>query len=67
MTKRLLQDLKQRHGFASIDEIIRLYLPANAKVATKASLTYKQTYDLTRKRPVDRLIKEASKHLSKLN
>jgi hypothetical protein len=64
-TKRLLQDLKQKHGFATIDQVLRYYLPSDLADNRPVLLTARQTYDLMHWRPIDKLIKEASREIMK--
>lgn len=61
--------MKAKHQFANIDQVLRYYLPTNAKDANygekQSALTYKEAYDLTREQPVNKLIKEAARKITK--
>jgi hypothetical protein len=64
-TKKLLNDLKKKHGLATLDSVINYYLPNNAEVDKPVFMTAKQAYNLTHHHSVNRLIKEASREIMK--
>ena len=49
---RLLADLKEKHGFATTDQVLRYYLPSDIADNRPVFLTTKQAYDLTHRQPV---------------
>jgi hypothetical protein len=46
-TKRLLQDLKQKHGFTTADEGLRYYLPSNVNDNSPMFHAARDIYNLT--------------------
>ena len=69
--KRLLQELKERHGFATTDQVLRYYLYSNIAIAEAEAgaeaknkpvfHTVKEICDLTKKSPyLNRQFKEAA-------
>jgi len=63
-TKRLLQELKQKHQFATIDQVLRYYLPSNAAENRPIFHSAREIYDLTKHNPdIDRLIKDTSNQI----
>ncbi|HEY7572977.1 MAG TPA: hypothetical protein VH796_16580 [Nitrososphaeraceae archaeon] len=57
---RLLNQLKQKHGFKDYNSTIKYYLPQDVTQDKPVFLTAKQEYDLTHRQPINRLIKETS-------
>ena len=63
-TKQLLQDLKQKHGFATVDQVLRYYLPSNVAENRPVFHNAREIYNLTKRHPdIDRLVKGASNQI----
>ena len=63
-TKQLLQDLKQKHGFATTDQVLRYYLPSNVAENRPVFHSAREIYNLTKRHPdIDRLVKGASNEI----
>ena len=68
--RQLLHDLRLKHGFTTIDQVLRYYLPSDVSENKAIFHSAKEIYDLTRnnrdmlQRPnVNKLISSASKEI----
>ena len=60
-TKQLLQELKQKHGFATTDQVLRYYLPSDVSDNRPVFHTAEEIYDFTKQHPdIDQLIHDVS-------
>ena len=63
-TRQLLQELKQKHGFATVDQVLRYYLPSNVAENRPVFHNAREIYNLTKRHPdIDRLVKGASNQI----
>ena len=63
-TKRLLNDLKQKHGLQNIDSVLRYYLPSDVSDNKPVFHSAREIYNLTKRHPdIDRLVKGASNEI----
>ena len=63
-TRQLLQELKQKHGFATVDQVLRYYLPSNVAENRPVFHNAREIYNLTKRHPdIDRLVKGASNEI----
>src|SRR5215467_4221396 len=58
-TKQLIEALRRKHQFTTIDKVLRYYLP-QIDDNKPVFLTARQAYDLTHTKPINRLVREAS-------
>ena len=63
-TRQLLQELKQKHGFTTVDQVLRYYLPSNVAENRPIFHSAREIYNLTKRHPnIDRLVKGASNQI----
>ncbi|MGC2426837.1 MAG: hypothetical protein WA421_07370 [Nitrososphaeraceae archaeon] len=63
-TKQLLHQLKQKHGFATTDQVLRYYLPSDVSDNKPVFHSAREIYNLTKRDPdIDRLVKGASNEI----
>ena len=56
--------MKQKHGFATVDQVLRYYLPSNVAENRPVFHNAREIYNLTKRHPdIDRLVKGASNQI----
>lgn len=63
-TKQILTDLKKRHNFQTIDKVLQYYLSSDVINNKPIFHTAREIYDLTRRQPYDKIIKDAARNIT---
>lgn len=63
-TKRLIDDLRLKHGFATRDQVLRYYLLSNVADNRPIFHSARKIYDLTKREPYNSMIKNAANNIT---